>query len=132
DHLFDLPKWTQEELETPNYEKAFTDLNLGVFDKVLASFKGTKAFFEKNEKEQMKEELYEILAPLAKEYIEANKEVMTNDYIAQWQNVVEKMKDSALTISENQVKNYEDMMNTDLNLAELDANKKQIAEELSK
>src|SRR5699024_1477834 len=54
-----LPALSEFDFITPEYEQAFTDLDNSIFQKSLALFKGTKAFFVKNEKETMKENIYQ-------------------------------------------------------------------------
>ncbi|WP_068672238.1 dynamin family protein [Oceanobacillus sp. Castelsardo] len=130
DQLFELPNWQEEELKTPDYKGAFTDIDWNLFHKAISSFKGTKAFFEKNEKEQMKEAIFDQLSPLAKNYIEENKQVMFAGYIPQWEDLVEKMKQQAILTSDLQVKNYEAMMNTEVNISELKDKQKIMETEL--
>ncbi|KKE77964.1 hypothetical protein DTX80_15240 [Bacilli bacterium] len=132
DHLFELPNWQDDELKTPDYKGAFTDIDLGLFNKAISSFKGTKAFFEKNEKEQMKEAIFDQLSPLAKNYIEENKQVMFAGFMPQWEELVEKMKQQAISTNDLQVKNYEDMMSTEVNISELKEKQKIMETELSK
>ncbi|WP_085992094.1 dynamin family protein [Oceanobacillus senegalensis] len=132
DELFDLGNWPQQDIETPKYQIAFQEINLSVFDKAITTFRGTKAFFEKNEKEQMKDQLYSILSPFAKEYIDQNKLVMQDGYFEQWKEIAERMKNFATSSIENHVKNYEEMMESTLDMSVLVAKKNNVQSELEK
>ena len=52
-----------------DFSPAFAALPPAMFSRMLAGFKNPKAFFERNEKEQMRTELAEILASPAEEYL---------------------------------------------------------------
>jgi small GTP-binding protein len=52
------------------FKNAFEQLNPDMFQKVLATFKNPKSFFEKNEKKKMSDELYELLQNPAEGYIQ--------------------------------------------------------------
>ncbi|MGY0691684.1 dynamin family protein [Virgibacillus sp. FSP13] len=87
-----LPGLASFDLTTPEYQQAFTGLDQQVFQKSLTLFKGTKAFFEKNEKERMKEEIYQTLVPFAQQYIDENKEKMVETYRKQWDQVIKSVQ----------------------------------------
>ncbi|WP_156289167.1 dynamin family protein [Oceanobacillus salinisoli] len=132
DTLFELPNWQPTKMETPEYKEAFTPIDMSIFDKVITSFKGTKAFFEKNEKEQMKEQIFSLISPLAKEYMEENKRLMYEEYLKQWRNLVDEMKESAIKTTNQYVKNYEEMIGSRLNLPVLEKKQQFIQTELQK
>ncbi|WP_429340168.1 dynamin family protein [Ornithinibacillus bavariensis] len=77
---------------TPEYHQALQKIDLSIFQSAFSLFKGTKAFFEKNEKEKMKDSLYELLAPFIEEYVRDVQVYMVNDYGKQWSSLVERMK----------------------------------------
>src|SRR5690625_5885460 len=54
------------EVITPDYEQAFLDIDYSKVDHALKTFKNTKSFFEKNEREKMKDMFYEILVDESK------------------------------------------------------------------
>jgi small GTP-binding protein len=56
-----------EEIDFPI---AFKDANQQVFTKPLAYFKNPKSFFEKNDKQNMSDELVNVLQPLADDYLQ--------------------------------------------------------------
>ncbi|MFZ3577747.1 dynamin family protein [Virgibacillus sp. DJP39] len=92
DHHFVLPSGNELGLTTPNFTQAFTSVEVSMFSKVLSSFKGTKSFFEKNEKQEMKEEIFTVLKPFAKVYLDENKQVMDTAYVDQWNYTMEHVK----------------------------------------
>jgi small GTP-binding protein len=52
------------------FNNAFDRLNRDLFQKAMATFKNPKAFFEKNEKKKMSDELYEVLQQPAENYLQ--------------------------------------------------------------
>src|SRR5690625_7764686 len=60
------------EVITPDYEQAFLNIDYSKFDHALKTFKNTKSFFEKNEREKMKDMFYEILDDESKIYLDEN------------------------------------------------------------
>ncbi|WP_147294874.1 dynamin family protein [Oceanobacillus arenosus] len=96
DSIFVLPNFSGFDMETPKYEHGFYSLDFGIFDGAIATFKGTKAFFEKNEKEQLKEQLYTILLPIVKDYINLNKATMLEYYVEALNRFVMDIKDNAI------------------------------------
>lgn len=119
DDLFVLPTHHQQELNTPDYEQAFGQMDMTVFNKALKNFKGTKAFFEKNEKEQMKEDIYSILEPFVKQYINENKSIMTGDYMKQWHTMMTTIKTQAKDVINNHIRNYEEMISSQVDTSVL-------------
>ncbi|WP_100402506.1 dynamin family protein [Bacillus sp. FJAT-42315] len=65
-------EWSSQ--ETPEFPTAFTNEPLSTFNQALSLFKNAKSFFEKNEKQQMQEQLEEKLSTLADVYLETEKE----------------------------------------------------------
>src|SRR5690625_7337978 len=84
-----LPMHDVEDLDTPAYEQAFLTIDTGSFQAELNRFKGTKSFFEKNEKEKMKDGLLKQLKPFVKQYIETHEQKMTVYYEEQWSALIE-------------------------------------------
>jgi small GTP-binding protein len=68
----------ERELE---FKNAFDQLNPEMFQKALATFKNPKAFFEKNEKKKMSDELYELLQSPAEGYIQNEGQKLSNLYL---------------------------------------------------
>ncbi|WP_010530746.1 dynamin family protein [Lentibacillus jeotgali] len=105
DNAFLLPDFEESELSTPDYEQAFANLDAQTFEKELKQFNGTKAFFARNEKESMKEGLFERLYPFADDYITENHEKMHASYIHQWNDMVNTMKQFIVRHAENHIDN---------------------------
>lgn len=119
DGLFSLPTLEAPELSTPEYTKGLQIRDLKAFDKALSTFKGTKAFFEKNEKEKMKEMLYDIIDTYAKSYIDENKQMMAESYSDQWQQLVTAIKRDAKAYIEGQMGNYLEILVGDADIPAL-------------
>ncbi|AZU63090.1 dynamin family protein [Neobacillus mesonae] len=68
---------TNNELDFPN---AFSKIESQVFTKALSNFKNPKAFFEKDEKRFMSDELNNILNPLADQYLQRESEKVKQYY----------------------------------------------------
>jgi len=130
DELFALPNFTPPELETPEYKQAFESIDSNTFEPALKRFKGTKAFFEKNEKEQMRDHLYELLEPFAKEYIDVNKQKMNGFYQKQWSEIIAKIDKDIKTHIENQINSYLEMMTSAVDINELE-DKQQLLETIT-
>lgn len=92
DKNFVLPNDNSVDLSTPDFSQAFAGLDVSRFAKALSEYKGPKSFFEKNEKEQMKENIFALLRPYAKEYLESNKKIMDALYNTQWDDTMEQAK----------------------------------------
>src|SRR5699024_2627265 len=103
DTTFLLPDFEESELTTPEYEQAFLNLNAQTFDKELKQFNGTKAFFAKNQKESMKENLFERLYPFADQYITENGKTMHTHYTRQWHDMMDAMKQFIVQHAENYI-----------------------------
>ncbi|WP_339215119.1 dynamin family protein [Ornithinibacillus sp. FSL M8-0202] len=88
DENFGLPAFDTVNLDTPEFTQPLQDMNLSAFQKSYALFKSTKSFFEKNEKEKMKESIYEILQPEIQSYLMQTEEIMKEAYGKQWQTIV--------------------------------------------
>ncbi len=110
DKDFLLPDLDDTQLETPAYYQAFTELDMQTFHKELKRFNGTKAFFVKNEKEQMKEEIFNRLSPFAKRYIEESHQKMSDIYTEQWNVILDEMKEEIKRIVRTHIDNYLSMI----------------------
>src|SRR5699024_1892850 len=110
---------TEPEGETPNFDMAFKEMNVDVFETDLAIFKGTKSFFIKNEKDIMKEAIYQTLVPYIKDYIVDAESSMNQSYSAQWQKGMEDRKNGMRTEVSSFVDNSLEIMGTATNVNEL-------------
>nr|WP_281349746.1 dynamin family protein [Ornithinibacillus caprae] len=97
DSTFLLPNVEKFDLTTPEYDQALTNVDMNLFSKALSMFKGTKAFFERNEKENMKEEIFTILLPKVRTYLQKIETIMGRVYTEQWQKEVEQHNKRIIT-----------------------------------
>lgn len=87
-----FPDLATFDLTTPDYDMPFAEMDTRIFQKAMASFKGTKAFFANNEKETMKEAIYDMLQPYAKSYLDNSQDSMEQAYLEQWEQVTDTIK----------------------------------------
>ncbi|WP_052345775.1 dynamin family protein [Paucisalibacillus sp. EB02] len=88
DKDFTLPALQSVNLTTPDYLQPLQDLDVRMFKQAFSLFRGTKSFFEKNEKEKMKGVMYQILVPEIQQFTEQTKITMTDSYGQQWDSLV--------------------------------------------
>ncbi|MFD2045773.1 dynamin family protein [Ornithinibacillus salinisoli] len=98
------------DFQTPSYEQGLTSLDLNDFSKAISGFKGTKAFFEKNEKELMKEEIYRVLLPEVHAYLNQSNRMMEVSYTNQWLELLELMKNRVTTDITKYIKDHQLLM----------------------
>ncbi|MBM4762065.1 dynamin family protein [Bacillus sp. B15-48] len=77
-----LSSWDLYDFGEIDFEEAFTDLDREMFKKTLGLFKNPKAFFEKNEKKSMSEELEKLLQSPADAYLQVQSEKLTEYYFS--------------------------------------------------
>src|SRR5699024_635074 len=87
DNAYLLSSLKDYEVITPDYEQAFLDIDYSKFDHALKTFKNTKSFFEKNEREKMKDMFYEILDDESKIYLDENEVIIIQYYDEQWDSI---------------------------------------------
>lgn len=126
DPLFELPDMKKLAIETPIFEKGLTNMDPNQFDPVFSKYKGTKAFFEKNEKEFMKEQMYAIMEPCAKQYMDANNSFMQSAYQKQWDSLVQRICEQAEQNTRLQVENYLNMLQSTVDMHVLLQKQKQL------
>ncbi|RDW17731.1 dynamin family protein [Oceanobacillus chungangensis] len=117
DSIFVLPSLRTFGMETPAYERAFQGLDFSIFDSAISTFKSTKAFFEKNEKEKLKERLLTILLPIIKDYINLNKAIMLEYYMEVLAQLIEDVKDDAINSVTVLLNNHLKMIVTAMDLS---------------
>ncbi|WP_186577348.1 dynamin family protein [Aquibacillus kalidii] len=86
---------------SPEFEDAFVHLSVSEFNKAIGIFKNTKSFFEKNEKEVMKEMMFSILEPHIKDYLDSNKQIIKHQYMDQWHELIELVRKQSKTTVEH-------------------------------
>ncbi|UJL48041.1 dynamin family protein [Virgibacillus sp. NKC19-16] len=119
EETFSLPNFDQVELVTPPYKRALQEIVFSEFDNVFAMYNGTKAFFVKNEKAVMKEQLYTVLEPYEKQYIDENKLIMNKTYLEQWDKIIENIKQEAIENIDAQINNYLEIMESSVDMERL-------------
>lgn len=77
-----FPSFEYKEEDQLLFDNAFQDLDKQMFKKALEYFRNTKAFFEKNEKKMMSEEIYARLQQSADEYLQEQLERIRTYYQA--------------------------------------------------
>ena len=92
DTQFILPMYDVNDIQTPNYEQAFQAIPLSTFNRALRLFRGTKAFFEQRESDQMKEEIYFLLMPYIETYINEHNQMMEHAYLLEWEHLFSHIK----------------------------------------
>lgn len=88
DDMYLLSSLPEHDILTPEYKQAFLEIDYEKFDGALKTFKNTKSFFEKNEREEMKELFFEILNAEAKDYLIINEDIMKQAYENQWDIII--------------------------------------------
>lgn len=116
---FIMPSSIQLDLQTPEYDQAFQHLTEKPFEHVLATYKGTKAFFVNQEREQMKEHIYEILLPFIEEYIAEMAVRMKDVYFKQWEEIVLNRQQQLLKEKSLYVDHHVTMMSEQVDTNEL-------------
>ncbi|MRH42587.1 GTP-binding protein [Aquibacillus halophilus] len=106
--------------DTPTFKNALVKMDLSVFDKALSMFKNTKSFFEKNEKEDMKVELFNILTPYVEAYLKEKKELVITNYISQWEQLTEDIKNKAKSSVNQYYDGLKHLLSNDINVEELE------------
>ncbi|WP_284140075.1 dynamin family protein [Virgibacillus sp. LDC-1] len=126
DERFVLPDYPVIEINTPVYEQAFQHLELAHFQKALSFFKGTKAFFVHNEKENVKEAIYEKLTPAIQEYLERISQDMYTSYETQWEQIFSAYRQKAVTELAAYVDNHLSVMGDGVDVTKLQQRKQQL------
>ncbi|WP_461179517.1 dynamin family protein [Virgibacillus ainsalahensis] len=119
DETLVFPEFEPSAVETPVYEQAFKQMDTSEFNQTLAKFNGTKAFFVKNEKELMKENIFSGLEPQAKQYLEDNKTIMSTEYLSQWEAIIEDIRREAVQHIQQHINSYLEMMNAPIDMIRL-------------
>lgn len=114
DQRLTLANYEEEGFTTPNYEQAFEEINMDLFQKALRVFRNLRSFFEQNEREQMKEAFYEALKPEATKYLQEQAAMMRDSYMKQldiaYQRMLDKIRQEVEAIVGQQI----NVLNTDI------------------
>ncbi|WP_249869634.1 dynamin family protein [Oceanobacillus saliphilus] len=128
DQLFEMPEMDPVKMETPDYRQGLDSADLNEFDRILSKYKGTKAFFEKNEKEFMKEEMYAIIETYAKQYVHVNKSIMLHAYMEQWDEHVDQLIKQVEQNIDLQMNNYLEVLVSTVDLSLLMQKQEQLGD----
>ncbi|WP_053071963.1 dynamin family protein [Ornithinibacillus contaminans] len=108
------------EIKTPEYSLPLTAVDINTYQKALDLFKGTKSFFEKNEKEKMKDALYVALLPEIKAFISDSNRLMDTHYGNEWNKLVVEQKSSICHAINQYTEANIALMEDNLNTAQLE------------
>ncbi|MEN1969464.1 dynamin family protein [Lentibacillus sp. N15] len=121
-----LPGLSSFDFSTPEYEQAFQKLDKTIFQKSLSLFKGTKAFFAKNEKELMKDEIYQTLVPYVESYMEENKAIMLKSYQEQWKQLMENMQQETMQTIRQSINDALSVLEETIDISHLQAKQQEL------
>lgn len=91
DDIYLLSSLKDYEVTTADYEQAFLNIDYSKFDHALKVFRNTKSFFEKNEREKMKDLFFDILNEESKYYLDENEDKMKQSYETQWDEIIDNL-----------------------------------------
>jgi small GTP-binding protein len=86
---------------SPHFPEPLTELQFASFKKAISCFKNAKTFFEKNEKQRMREELERVLEPAVAAYLEEQKRSLIGYYMEEWQKKEKEWKEKLIQDVEN-------------------------------
>lgn len=121
-----LPNAQDIDIETPGFNKPFEKVKKSEIEKPLSSFKNTKSFFEKNEKEQMKEDLLNRFKPIIQTYIDEQKHHLKDYYQPQWNSYVEREKEALTKALKEYYEGLRFALGDQLNIEELKAKREKL------
>ncbi len=121
-----LPNAQDIDIETPSFNKPFEKVKKSEVEKPLSSFKNTKSFFEKNEKEQMKEDLLNRFKPIIQTYIDEQKHHLQEYYQPQWNTYVEREKEALTKALKEYYEGLRFALGDQLNIEELKAKREKL------
>lgn len=130
DPHFLLRHLEKQSFETASYEEAFQTIDYELFNKALKVFRNLKSFFEKNERENMKELFFESLQPEAATYIKQNEALMKQHYEIEWKNGVELMKTTVLSELHDYADNQLRIINDDIDIDLLEKQRQTVKDKL--
>ncbi|UFU01158.1 dynamin family protein [Radiobacillus kanasensis] len=105
--------------EAPTFPTPFQGMDKRMFHSSLQLFKNAKAFFEKNEKEEMKESLEEQLQPFVKEFLGEVESTFWKHYEEEWMNAETFMKEKAKASVKEFYDGYQTALSQEVDVEEL-------------
>ncbi|WP_028782951.1 dynamin family protein [Thalassobacillus devorans] len=106
---FELSEPETQELQHPAFN-FIVHLDSNETNRILQSFKGTKKFFEQNEKEQMKEAFKAAVDPVIKGQLDEAEQEVNGLYLPQWDEIVTALKQD----KNSEIGDYYDGLNYNL------------------
>ncbi|OEH55856.1 hypothetical protein AQ616_06675 [Oceanobacillus sp. E9] len=92
DSIFELSSVELLEMSTPEkYPSILLEKNASL-KKVFSNYKDTRSFFVKNQKETIKDQLYAIIEPYVKAYVDEGNTMLYKDYKEQWTSKLSQLK----------------------------------------
>lgn len=128
---FSIPAIEIDPLETPAYKQPLQQLDSKIFQKAATLFKGTKSFFEKNEKEKVKEEIYRILLPEIQQYIQQLQQEMIEAYDTQWKKLFNQLGVDLQSKIEEYVNNSYAVLDDTIDIEVLEQKQQKLLESLA-
>jgi small GTP-binding protein len=115
---------TISRLEVTDFEKidfnlAFKELDRKTFKKALGMFKNPKAFFEKDEKRAMSEEIEKLLQQPADEYLQVQGQFLRNHYLNALEKHLERVRNEWVEQTEEYYTGVKSTLSTDFPIEEL-------------
>ena len=107
------------EFDKIDFEVAFKDLDKKVFKKALGSFKNPKAFFEKDEKRVMSEEVEKILEQPADEYLQIQSKILKDHYHVSLEKLFGRLLNDIVEQTEEYYMGLKSTLSTDFPVDEL-------------
>lgn len=104
--------------KTPEFPNAFESISKAPLEKSFKYFKNANAFFEKNEKQKMQDELEEKLKPLADEYISEQEKVILLSYTNYINHEFSRMKKEIAADVSEQFNGWYDILDEHIDIQE--------------
>jgi GTPase Era involved in 16S rRNA processing len=112
---------------TPYFDSAFIDIDKNPLEKTFKYFRNSKAFFEKNEKQLMEDEIQLLLRPLADGYLEKQNMIIENHFIPYIETEFTKMVDHIKADVHEQFNALVSVLNENVNINEWTTIRQEIA-----
>ncbi|MCT1905526.1 dynamin family protein [Oceanobacillus sojae] len=92
DPVFSISEWDISGFNTPDLTIKLSIQKQSELQKLFGKFKDTKTFFVQNQKEEIKEQLYEIIASDVQDFVEEGAKLIQSSYQEQWDEGIQQEK----------------------------------------
>lgn len=92
DPVFSISEWDITAFNTPDISIKLSIKKRNDLQKLFSKFKDTKTFFVQNQKEDIKEHLYELIEPDIQDFLEQGAQVIRSSYQQQWDKGIQQEK----------------------------------------